>query len=262
MPHNGVSSERIRFDSTSAVVEPTCVVESSAFTDAAHLENWNQRLAKLDAAGRVRCALEHLPGTHVLTSSFGAQAAVSLHLLTREVPNMPVILLDTGYLFPETYEFIETLTGRLKLNLKVYRSSRSAAWQEALEGQRWKQGIEGLDAYNQENKVEPLKRALRELSVGTWFTGLRRDQSSTRANTPFVQFTGDYFKVSPIADWTDRDVYRYLKAYDLPYHPLWEKGYVSIGDTHTTVPLHEAESAEDTRFFGLKRECGIHEMGG
>lgn len=261
MPHNGISSERVRFDSTSAVMEPTCVVESSAFTDAAHLENWNQRLAKLDAAGRVRCALEHLPGTHVLTSSFGAQAAVSLHLLTREVPDMPVILLDTGYLFPETYEFVETLTERLELNLKVYRSRRSAAWQEAVDGQRWKQGIEGLDAYNQENKVEPLKRALGELAVGTWFTGLRRDQSSTRANTPFVQFTGDYFKVSPIADWTDRDVYRYLKAYDLPYHPLWEQGYVSIGDTHTTVPLHEAESAEDTRFFGLKRECGIHEIG-
>jgi len=235
------------------------VVEKAAFKDAAHVESWNQRLAGLDAAGRVRCALEYLPGTHVLTSSFGAQAAVSLHLLTRELPDVPVVLLDTGYLFPETYQFVEALTERLELNLKVYRSPRSPAWQEAVDGQRWKQGIDGLDAYNRENKVEPLQRALRELEVGTWFTGLRRSQASTRTDTPFLQLSNDVFKVSPIADWSDRDVYDYLKAHDLPYHPLWEKGYVSIGDVHTTVPLHEADSAEDTRFFGLKRECGIHE---
>jgi phosphoadenosine phosphosulfate reductase len=261
MSHNGVSSERARLNGDRALEQP-CVVASSAFTDQAHLENWNHSLAKLDAQGRVRCALEHLPGAHVLTSSFGAQSAVSLHLMTREVPDMPVILLDTGYLFPETYQFIDDLTERLQLNLKVYRSPRTPAWQEAVQGQRWTQGVAGLESYNRENKVEPLKRALDELKVGTWFTGLRRDQSSTRADTPFVQFTGDYFKVSPIADWTDRDVYRYLKAHDLPYHPLWDQGYVSIGDTHTTVPLHEADSAEDTRFFGLKRECGIHEMDG
>lgn len=236
-----------------------CVVDSTAFRDTAHLESWNHSLARLDAAGRVRCALEHLPGAHVLTSSFGAQAAVSLHLLTREVPDMPVIVLDTGYLFPETYQFIESLTERLGLNLRVYRSLRSPAWQEALDGQRWRQGVAGLDAYNRENKVEPLQRAFQELGVGTWFTGLRRSQSTSRSETPIVQFSNEVFKVSPIADWSDRDVYDYLKANDLPYHPLWDQGYVSIGDTHTTVPLHQAESAEDTRFFGLKRECGIHE---
>lgn len=237
----------------------SCVVESEAFKDAAHLESWNRRLARLDAAGRVRCALEHLPGKHVLTSSFGAQAAVGLHLLTREAPRIPVILLDTGYLFPETYQFIEALTERLDLNLHIYRSPRSPAWQEAVHGQRWTQGLEGIEAYNRENKVEPLQRALKELDTGTWFTGLRRNQSASRVDTPFVAHTGDVFKVSPIADWTDRQVFGYLQDHGLPYHPLWEKGYVSIGDTHTTVPLHEADNAESTRFFGLKRECGIHE---
>ncbi len=236
------------------------IVSNGAFTDPQHLAIWNERLTGLDAEGRVRCALEHLPGRHVMTSSFGAQAAVSLHLMTRQQPDMPVILLDTGYLFPETYQFVEELTDRLGLNLKVYASRRSPAWQEAVEGRRWEQGIEGIESYNQENKVEPLKRALAELGTGTWFTGLRRAQSSSRADTPFVQHTGGRFKVNPIADWSDRQIYRYLKTNGLPYHPLWDQGYVSIGDTHTTVPLHEAESAEDTRFFGLKRECGIHEM--
>ncbi|MEQ8857375.1 MAG: phosphoadenylyl-sulfate reductase [Pseudomonadales bacterium] len=259
MTHNATSTERAAAADPRAAEFQHCVVETTAFTDQAHLDNWNQRLARLDAAGRVRCALEHLPGVHALTSSFGAQAAVSLHLLTREVPDMPVILLDTGYLFPETYRFVDELTNRLHLNLKVYRSARSPAWQEAVDGQRWNEGLDGLEAYNRENKVEPLQRALQELAIGTWFTGLRRSQAATRAETPFVQFSNGAFKVSPIADWSDRDVYAYLTAHDLPYHPLWEQGYVSIGDTHTTVPLHEAGSAEDTRFFGLKRECGIHE---
>jgi phosphoadenosine phosphosulfate reductase len=66
--------------------------------------------------------------------------------------------------------------------------------------------------------------------------------------------------VHPIADWTDRDVHKYLQQHDLPYHPLWEKGYVSVGDHHTTRPIHEVDSVEQTRFFGLKRECGLHEF--
>ncbi len=100
-----------------------------------HLEHWNRSFERLDAPGRIRCALEHLPGTHVLTSSFGAQAAVSLHLLTQEQPDIPVILLDTGYLFPETYRFLGELSERLNLNLQTYRSRQSPAWQEALYGE-------------------------------------------------------------------------------------------------------------------------------
>lgn len=238
---------------------PCSALPEPAFTDGEHLANWNKRLADLDAAGRVRCALEHLPGAHVLTSSFGAQAAVSLHLLTREQPDIPVILLDTGYLFPETYTFIDELTDRLGLNLKIYRAQTSPAWQEARYGQRWLQGVEGLERYNHDNKVEPLGRALDELGVGTWFTGLRRSQSDSRRTTPYLQYTGRHFKVCPIADWTDRHVHAYLKAHQLPYHPLWHRGYVSIGDVHTTRPLSEVSDEEATRFFGLKRECGIHE---
>ena len=198
-------------------------------------------------------------GTHVLTSSFGAQAAVSLHLLTQVQPDIPVILIDTGYLFPETYDFIEQLQERLRLNLHTYRSIKSPAWQEARHGQRWLQGGEGIEAYNYDNKVEPMQRALRELRVGTWFTGVRRGQAESRQNTPFVAHSGQYFKVAPIADWGDREVYRYLKEHDLPYHPLWEKGYVSIGDVHTTRSVHDVDNPEDTRFFGLKRECGLHD---
>ena len=214
----------------------------------------------MTAEERVALALKTLPGQHIVSSSFGAQSAVMLHLVTRQQPDIPVVLIDTGYLFEETYQFVDELTERLALNLKVFGPSLSGAWQEARHGKRWEQGLRGLEAYNQDNKVAPMQRAIDELQVGTWFSGLRRNQSIERESTPFVENSGDRFKVYPIADWTDKDVYDYLKKYDLPYHPLWEKGYVSIGDVHTTKSLSEVDSVEETRFFGLKRECGLHEL--
>lgn len=217
-------------------------------------------LSQRSAEERVAWALNTLPGEHVLSSSFGAQAAVMLHLVVTQKPDIPVIVTDTGYLFPETYRFIDELTDRLNLNLRIYRSEVSPAWQEARHGRRWEAGAGGIRDYNQENKVRPMQRALDELEASTWFAGLRRVQSASRANTRFVDSSGERWKVHPIADWSDRDVYRYMKAHELPYHPLWEKGYVSIGDVHTTRTLAEAGSSEKTRFNGLHRECGLHEM--
>ena len=218
------------------------------------------RLANMSAEERVTWALESLPGKHIVSSSFGAQSAVMLHLLSQQLPDIPVVVIDTGYLFPETYRFIDDLTDRLSLNLQVFRSEHSAAWQEARYGKRWEHGLEGLDSYNHDNKVRPMEKALDDLDVGTWFAGLRRSQSSGRARTPIIESSADRWKVHPIADWSDRDVYQYLSRHDLPYHPLWEKGYVSIGDSHTTRSLADVSSIEELRFDGLKRECGLHEM--
>jgi phosphoadenosine phosphosulfate reductase len=224
-----------------------------------------QALRKLDAwllarsaEERVDWALQHLPGTYVLSSSFGAQSAVSLHLLTRRIPTIPVVVVDTGYLFPETYRFIDELTERLTLNLHVVRPELSPAWLEARHGELWKQGREGLDHYNRLAKVEPMQHALADLGAGTWFAGLRRQQSLSRAAAPALDYRHGRWKVHPIIDWTDRDVGLYLRRHDLPYHPLWDKGYISIGDTHTTQPWEPGMREEDTRFFGIKRECGLH----
>lgn len=224
------------------------------------LARCNECFRGLDARQRVEWSLANLPDRHILTSSFGAQSAVALHLVTRVKADIPVVLIDTGYLFPETYRFIDTLVERLSLNLAVYRAEVSPAWQEARHGKRWQQGAAGITAYNEEAKVEPMRRALRELEAGTWFAGLRRSQSNGRANTPFLEWAGDRWKVHPIADWSDRDVYRYLKRHDLPYHPLWEHGYLSIGDHHTTRSIHEVARKRDLRFFGVQRECGLHEI--
>ena len=113
--------------------------------------------------------------------------------------------------------------------------------------------------YNRSNKVEPMERALAEHQVGTWFSGLRRSQSHTRKEITILQAQNGAVKVHPIADWSNRNIHRYLREHDLPYHPLWDEGYVSIGDHHTSQPLGSGMTEQDTRFFGLVRECGLHE---
>jgi len=219
----------------------------------------NVSLEKLSAQERVQWALENMPGEFALSSSFGIQAAVSLHLVTQQKPDIPVILTDTGYLFPETYQFIDSLTEQLNLNLQIFRAEHSPAWQEARYGKLWEQGVEGIEKYNHINKVEPMNRAIQTLGVQTWFAGLRREQSGSRAHLPVLAVQRGVFKILPIIDWDNRQIFRYLKEHGLSYHPLWDQGYLSVGDTHTTKKWEEGMKEEETRFFGLKRECGLHE---
>ncbi|MEM8774705.1 MAG: phosphoadenylyl-sulfate reductase [Pseudomonadota bacterium] len=222
------------------------------------LGEYNSWLKTRKPQARIEWALSYLPGNHVVSSSFGVQSAVMLHLVTLQRPNIPVLLMDTGYLFPETYRFVDQLKERLNLNLRVFRAEKSPAWQEAAHGQLWDQGEDGLKKYNKINKVEPMQRALEELNVSSWFSGLRRVQSRSRATRQFVEVQSGRIKMHPIVDWTDRDIHNYLKAHDLPYHPLWDQGYVSVGDVHTTKKLGAGMSDEEARFFGLFRECGLH----
>jgi len=237
--------------------DPDRAREEPALVDA-----MNADLEQMTAEERVSWALTHVPGKHALSSSFGAQAAVSLHMVTKQAPGLPVILVDTGYFFPETYRFIDELAVRLELNLKIYQPQMSPAWLEARYGRLWEQGIDGIERYNDLRKTEPMRRALTELHVNTWFAGLRRDQSLSRSRIGPLEWRDGRWKMHPIFDWNDRMIFDYLRAHGLPYHPLWHEGYVSIGDWHTTRTLAEAGDAEATRFFGLKRECGIHGLEG
>lgn len=230
----------------------------SAAEDDRALADLNVWLETLDAEDRVAWALESLPAQHVMSSSFGAQSAALLHLVTRQKPDLPVVLIDTGYLFPETYRFADDLTQRLSLNLKVVRPEIGVAWMEARFGRLWEQGIEGIRRYNRLRKVEPMRRALKELDARTWIAGLRRTQSTSRRDIRVLELREGRWKLHPIADWNDRDVWSYAQQHQLPYHPLWEQGYVSIGDVHSTRALADGMQPEDTRFFGLQRECGLH----
>jgi phosphoadenosine phosphosulfate reductase len=228
---------------------------------AEDIANANISLELMSPIQRVEWAMTNLPGEHIVSSSFGAQSAVMLHLVNQVAPGIPVILTDTGYLFPETYQFIDLLSEKLALNLQVYRAPISPSWQEAKYGKLWEQGLTGIEKYNQLNKVRPMKQGLDELNASTWFAGLRRSQSDSRKTLNVLHKQSAQCKVHPIIDQSNRELHHYLTRYDLPYHPLWEQGYTSIGDWHTTRKMEIGMSEQETRFFGLKRECGLHEFG-
>lgn len=219
-------------------------------------------LTGASAEERVRWASEVFGDELIMTTSFGTHSAVMLHLVTQVLPDIPVVFIDTGYLFPETYRFADELTKRLGLNLKKYRAVQSAAEQEALYGKLWEAGEDGLKRYNLLNKVEPMNRAVKELGAKAWLAGLRRSQSASRSERPIVERQNQLTKVYPILDWDNRTMHQYLTANDLPYHPLWDEGYVSLGDWHSTSKLMPGMTEEETRFGGLKRECGLHELSG
>lgn len=225
------------------------------------LKQWNEQLENLTAVERIEWAMSHLPGSFALSSSFGIQSAVMLHMLTQIDPNIPVILTDTGHLFPETYRFIDELHEKLNLNLHVFSAPISSAWQMARYGEQWNKDEAALKQYNRFNKVEPLERGLEQISAGTWFSGVRRSQSEHRKNLSVVSVLRGRFKVHPIIHWSNKDVHQYLTKHNLPYHPLWEQGYVSVGDVHSTRPLTLGMTEEETRFGGMSRECGLHSDG-
>jgi len=214
---------------------------------------------KMSAQDRIKWAVDTYGDGLIMTSSFGAQAAVMLHMVTQIKSDIPIVFIDTGYLFPETYRFARDLKERLNLNLKTYIPLRTAAHQEALESKRWEQGPEALSAYNLENKVEPMSRAVKELGAKAWLTGLRAEQSESRAGRGVFERQRDIAKINPIIEWSAKDIYKYLTAHGLPYHPLWDQGYVSIGDVHSTKPLTPGMTEEQTRFGGVHRECGLHD---
>ncbi len=219
----------------------------------------NARFAEASPQELIRWAYETFGANLAMTSSFGAQAAVMLHLATQVVPDIPVIALDTGYLFPETYRFAQELTERLNLNVHWFSPRITTAMMEAVHGRLWEQGDDGYRKYHELTKGEPMRRAVRELGVQAWIAGLRANQTEHRASLRPIELQSGIVKVHPILQWTTRDIHNYLKTHDLPYHPLYEQGYASIGDTHSTQPITaEGGNERAGRFQGLRQECGLH----
>ena len=200
----------------------------------------------LDLAGELSAA-----AAPCVTSSFQAECVVLVHMLQRVRPDIPVLFLDTFHHFPETYSYRDEIAGRCHLNLINLRSEQPSPGQ-------WRQSTSACCGTH---KVEPLFRALQDYDV--WFTGLRRQQSPSRANLqeiePFTLPTGKVLrKVSPLAGWTTKDVWDYARQHDIPLLPLYDRGYTSIGcEPCTALPL-EPGNERSGRWGGQKLECGIH----
>jgi phosphoadenosine phosphosulfate reductase len=195
------------------------------------------------------------------TCSFQAEDMVVLSLVREQIPSIPVLFLETGYHFAELYQYRDEMTARYSLNLINVIPERTVAEQEAEFGVLYRSAP---DRCCKLRKVEPLFRALQNYDA--WFTGLRRVQSPTRANLA----VRDQFplpggktiaKLSPLASWTDQDVWTFAREQDIPLIPLYQKGYTSIGCEPCTLLPIDPENLRSGRWAGRKVECGIHLAG-
>jgi phosphoadenosine phosphosulfate reductase len=199
----------------------------------------------MSAEDVLRYALEQFPGKVALASSFQKEESVLLDLLFGIEPKARVFAIDTHYLFPETYELWREVEQRYDTKVEVF------------EGAPVEEGLWGTkpDLYLAIAKVEPLNRAL--LDLDCWVTGIRRDQSPTRADAPKLGWdaTHELWKANPLADWSDEQVWSTIRERGLPYNALHDRGYASIGDTHSTIP----GAGREGRWAGTdKTECGLH----
>jgi len=215
-------------------------------------------VAALRAGERISLLYDRFGEHLVATTSFGLQAAVMLHLIHEHEPRIPVVFIDTGFLFPETYRYMDELMSRFdKLDLRIYQPKMSAARMQALWGDLWEGSQEDQERYAMLTKIEPMDRALKETGADVWLSGLRRSQSSRRRDRPFVEQQKKTLKAYPILDWADAQVDLYFHQHGLPQHPLASQGYLTMGDWHSTSPAEEGD-AESSRFNGQKYECGLH----
>ncbi|MEI6616541.1 MAG: phosphoadenylyl-sulfate reductase [Cyanobium sp. ELA507] len=223
---------------------------------------FQQHLEGLDAQGRLAWAFDTFGEGLALTTSFGIQSAVLLHMVSEladGAARVPVIWVDTGYLPPETYHYAETLQSQLGFDLRVVQATISPARMEALHGRLWESGrLEDLELYNRLRKVEPLDRAFHDLGVACWASGVRGGQTDHRRSMAPLDAVRGRWSLRPLLAWSKRDVFYYMQRHGLPQHPLFDQGYSTVGDWHTSAPDDASNSGRATRFGGLKQECGIH----
>jgi phosphoadenosine phosphosulfate reductase len=200
----------------------------------------------------VALCVREFPGSVSLACSFQKEETVLLDMLFALEPDARVFAIDTHYLFPETYEVWRAVEQRYRTTVEVFEGPSPEALAETHGGKLWESKP---DLYLAVAKVEPLVRALGELDA--WITGIRRDQSPTRANAPKLGWDAahELWKANPLADWSDDDCWAYIRERGLPYNLLHDSGYESIGDTHSTAP----GTGRDGRWAGTDRtECGLH----
>ncbi|MBS2026419.1 MAG: phosphoadenylyl-sulfate reductase [Deltaproteobacteria bacterium] len=200
----------------------------------------------------------------VLASSFGAEDVALIDLASRVTPKLEVFTLDTGRLHPETYEVMQAIRERYGINLRVYAPERASV--EKLESEQglysFRESLEQRKACCAIRKVEPLKRALAGREA--WVTGLRREQSVTRAGVEVIEIDDSQngiWKLNPLAAWTEADVWNHIRQNRVPYHALHDVGFSSIGCAPCTRAVKPYEDARAGRWWWEQpehKECGLH----
>ena len=204
----------------------------------------------------IRWAAQEFGDGLAMSTSFGAESAVLLHLATLVKPHMPVLFTNTGFHFKETLEHRDNLVKRLHLNLRELKPETPHEQFLAQYGKLYEKDPDSCCAMN---KIAPFEKALKDYQA--WITGIRRNQAVTRKEAHFVENYRDRMvKVNPLLNWDSKMLWDYAKKHGLPYHPLWEKGYLSIGCSpeNCTRPVKLGEDPRSGRWAGTgKVECGI-----
>jgi phosphoadenosine phosphosulfate reductase len=233
------------------------VYTSTLPREGAALDELNQELETLSLDGFLKWSLDTFGARVAHVTSFGPSGVVILDHLMRLKPAARVITLDTDFLFEETYDLWQSIRRRYGVHIAVVKSRLTPEAQA---------GAYGANLWETEpdrccdlRKVKPMAEALAGLDA--WYTGIRRDQSGTRAATPLVGWDSGYglFKLSPLANWTRQRVWNYIQDNNVPYNRLHDQGYASIGCTHCTRLPADAADERSGRWAGReKTECGLH----
>jgi len=226
-------------------------------------ESLNRQFEGQDALGVLQWFLKEYKGKIALSSSMGAEDQVLTDMVMKIDPEIRIFTLDTGRLFYETYELIERTSLRYKKNIEVFFPSPADVEQMVNEKgiNLFYQSVENRKECCRIRKVEPLKRAFHGLDV--WICGLRRDQSATRTNNQLVEWdeSNGLIKLNPLINWSEQDVWNYIKAHGVPYNPLHDKGFPSIGCQPCTRAIEPGEDIRAGRWWWEHpetRECGLH----
>ncbi len=233
--------------------------------DSATVDAWRTSLAAADASEILQWALGRWPGRIALCTAFQAEGSVLLDMAWRINPNLRVMTLDTGRLPQETHDLIERVRWRYGIRVEVHTPDSHAvdAMMSTSGPNLFYHSVEGRQACCHIRKVAPLKLALKGFSA--WITGLRREQASSRAGVRRLEIDpahGNIVKLNPLADWTHEAVWTYLRTHDVPFHPLYDQGYTSIGCTPCTRPVEAGQDQRSGRWWweaaGTSKECGLH----
>ena len=225
------------------------------------LRKYNQKLLEMTAQEMLIWGHEKFKNKFAITTSFGIQSSVLLNLVSELClqRKIKIFWIDTGYLPPETYQYAEMLIQDLSLEVEVLQSELSPARMEAKYGKLWETNKESdLDKYHELRKIKPLENGLEKYNIQCWASGVRSSQTENRNKMKFLDVIRQRLSLRPLLDWTNKDIFYYMEENNLPAHPLFIKGYSTVGDWHSSSPDGIETQGRDTRFGGIKQECGIH----
>ena len=225
------------------------------------LRKYNQELVDIKAQEMLTWGYKKFDSQFAITTSFGIQSSVILNMVSKLSlqKKIKIFWIDTGYLHPETYHYAEKLIEDLSLEIEVLQSELSPARMEAIYGKLWETNKESdLDKYHELRKIKPLENGLNKYNINCWASGVRSSQTENRSQMQFIDIIRQRLSLRPLLNWTNKDIFYYMEENNLPSHPLFIKGYSSVGDWHSSSPDSMETKGRDTRFGGIKQECGIH----